>query len=200
MGLGGQDIGEAAVDEPFVDAVEFIAFAARVAEDAEEDVEGIHDDAACADALDVSAHDGEQAMDIEVAGDDLLPEEAGLNDGDLAGLFEGGEVPAHGERVFADGLGPFFEGDEHAGLAGHGTGAEELMPRTVLPEPGPPLARVVRPRGRPPSRTSSRPEIWVGTLGIGRPLPPSVCSFLGIRLGIRGPRTFSGLRHASRPQ
>src|SRR5687768_8711136 len=38
----------------------------------------------------------------------------------------------------------------------------------VLPEPGPPTTKVVRPLGKPPSVISSRPRMPVGALAIPR--------------------------------
>ena len=106
---------------------QFVAFALRVVENPQQHIQRIHHDPLSTDPLDVPAHDRQQALNVEIAGDDFFSGQASLDDGHLAGLLQGRQVPAHRRRVQADGLGPLFKCNEHAGLTRHRPAAKKLQ-------------------------------------------------------------------------
>ena len=75
----------------------------------------------------MSINDGEQAVDVEIAGEYFSAVQARLDDGDFSCLFQSGQVKAHGEGIFANGLSSLLEGDEDAGHTFHRAAAEELQ-------------------------------------------------------------------------
>ena len=125
--LHRKDARQPLIRQPIMEPGQFVAFVLQVVVNPQQHVQRIHHDLPSTDSLDVPVHDRQQALNVEIAGDDFFSGQASLDDGDLAGLFQGRQVPPHRRRVKADGLGSLFKGDKHPGFTRHRPTAKELQ-------------------------------------------------------------------------
>ncbi len=128
-GLHRKNARQSLIGQPVMEPGQFVALVLQVIVNPQQHVQRIHHDLPGADPLHVSAHDRQQALNVEIAGDDFPSGQAGLDDGNLAGLFQCRQVPPHRRCIEADGLGPFFEGDKDPGFTRHRPATKELQAR-----------------------------------------------------------------------
>ena len=87
--LHGEDCGHVVVNQPIVQDVEFIPFARRIIEEAQEDVQGVYHDPVGLHGRGFSVDDGDQALQVELPGENRLWIHVSLHQEELAGLLQG---------------------------------------------------------------------------------------------------------------
>lgn len=134
--FGGEDGGYAEFGEPIVEGVKFVLLAIGVAVDAQEHVEGIEGQALGLHPPGLAVEDGEESGEAEVSGINGLPGQAGLENEELAGALERGQVPAQGGGVLPHHVRALLEGHENPRLAPQRAAVEELEGQHALARSG----------------------------------------------------------------
>ncbi len=97
------------------------------AKEAQQHIDRINYNLSRPGGLDLSGEHRQQAGDGEFPAQHQVRRDVGLQDDQLARLFQRFEIPAHGCRIFADDVGLLFKGDKNARLTRQSRPVEKLQ-------------------------------------------------------------------------